>query len=789
MKVKLLLLSIFISVASFAQVQIQGQIKDKQSRSPLPYSSVIILNAKDSALTMALSDNNGFFTINLNPGSYKLVFRFTGYKDDTLTIKAYKDQNLGIVYLTPSVQNLQGVEVKAKLKKDDIDRQVVIVTKQMKERASNVKEVLDQITGIHYDRYNDQISVDGDTKVLILVNGLKKNPNYVESINPQRIWKIEVIRDPGGRYGLEGYSAVINIILKDNYQGYEIYTSLKGIYAPQDKYSKDVANMASADITITHNKLNFYMDLPVNKTSFEIENPIIRTYKNGMKTYKLPNGKYPSMNAFGSGYFLTTGIDYKINPLNTISFELNLNNIPENLINVWQVIDSLPNNQVNKYFQVFKSQNPQKFTYGTLFYNGDINNLKIKADVTYETDKTHTNNIVKIYNDLNQIDLDNIDYANGDNKTQNLTNILNSHLDAMYPIGKFSINFGMGYKQRNMKTNTSIIGDTSLFYNYLDNSLTGYLYFAYKLNSTFKIKLGSAYEHYYLNSGELSKNMNFYQPYADIKISPSKLLSLKLKYRSEIQAPSASQLNPTKRLIDTKIAMQGNPNLAPAYINKLSAKLLVLGGLFSAEPYYHFTKNYITQVYIQPQDNNLDGLVTYQNIGKYTNYGTKLNLMIPFGRKIILQNSADIYWYKLSYQNINRKLHDWKGSIQLVYYNPKIFTAALLYQHWTGKILTAQGYRTTNNDFFSLFVQKKFAKDRLSVMFFYVLPFNPHPGWLNYDNVTYIETPLYKELNKIDLGIIKNIFLFQISYRFNKGKTTKVEKNIEHEKAQVKSFF
>ncbi len=790
MKAKLLLLAILLSISSFAQVQIQGQIKDKQSKSPLPYSSVIILNSKDSAITMALSDNDGFFTINLKQGTYKLVFRFTGYNDDTLLVKANNDQNLGIIYLKPNVQNIQGVQVKAKLKKEDIDRQVVVVTKQMKDRASNVEEVLEQISGVQYDRYNDQISVDGDTKVLILVDGLKKSENYVKSINPQRIWKIEIIRDPGGRYGLEGYSAIINIILKDNYQGYEVFTSIKGIYAPECKYSKSVANSLSADITITHNKFNFYLDLPFTHNNFNLENYVTRIYQNGLKTYKLPNGKYPSFSAVGNLMFLTSGIDYKINPLNTVSFELNYHYFPGFVTNnVWHVIDSLPDNSTNSYYQVYRSLTPQKYIYGTLFYNGDINNLKIKADLTYENDYAENNNIIRTYPDLDQINLNNIDYQLGDNKTLTKTHTVNSHIDAMYPIGKFSINFGMGYKHRNMLTKTQIIGDTSLLYDYFDNSLTGYLYFAYKLNSTINIKLGTAYENYFLNSQEVNKNMNFIQPYADIKISPSKLLTFKLKYRSETQAPSASQLNPTKRLIDTKIAMQGNPNLSPAYINKLSAKLLILGGLLSVEPYYDFTKNYITQVYIQPQDNNLDGLVTYQNIGKYTNYGTKLNIMIPFGRKIIMQNTADIYWYKLSYQNINRKLHDWTGGIQLIYYNPKIITAGIMYQNNIAKVLTAQGYKTSNNDFVALFVQKKLAKDRLTIMGFYVLPFNSRPGWLDYVDVNFMQTPLYTELSTIDLNILKNVVLFQISYRFSKGRTTKVEKNIEHQQAQVKSFF
>lgn len=54
------------------------------------------------------------------------------------------------------------------------------------------------MNGLTYDRYNRAIKVDGDTRVIMLVNGLQKDQEYIKNLNPERIREIEVMRNPGG---------------------------------------------------------------------------------------------------------------------------------------------------------------------------------------------------------------------------------------------------------------------------------------------------------------------------------------------------------------------------------------------------------------------------------------------------------------------------------------------------------------------------------------------------------------------------------------------------------------
>jgi hypothetical protein len=219
--------------------------------------------------------------------------------------------------------------------------------------------------------------------------------------------------------------------------------------------------------------------------------------------------------------------------------------------------------------------------------------------------------------------------------------------------------------------------------------------------------------------------------------------------------------------------MQGNINLKPQSINRFALNLRLLMGLLTVEPYYEISHNYIVNI-AKPTKSGV--LFTYDNAGLYKNYGYKLDFMIPFGKKLIWKNSFNFYWSQINYQNIDNKIHDWRGSSQFIYYNPKLFTVGLMYQNMNSKMITALGYRSFNNDFIGLFAQKNFFHKTVSFTIFYVFPFNSVPGWLDYDQVTYTKTPVYAENMILDISEIRNLLVFNLNIRLSKGKVMKVNK-------------
>jgi len=72
-------------------------------------------------------------------------------------------------------------------------------------------EILNQIHGLRYDRMSNQIRVGNETNVLYLVDGVVQAKEYTLNLPPDRIARIEVDKDPKGRFQSMGYGAVICI--------------------------------------------------------------------------------------------------------------------------------------------------------------------------------------------------------------------------------------------------------------------------------------------------------------------------------------------------------------------------------------------------------------------------------------------------------------------------------------------------------------------------------------------------------------------------------------------------
>ena len=75
----------FTNVKSQTPVEISGQIKDAESKKALEFCTVSAFNKKDSLITGTVSDESGYFTLQLPKGTYKFKISFIGYKTDSVS--------------------------------------------------------------------------------------------------------------------------------------------------------------------------------------------------------------------------------------------------------------------------------------------------------------------------------------------------------------------------------------------------------------------------------------------------------------------------------------------------------------------------------------------------------------------------------------------------------------------------------------------------------------------------------------------------------------------------------
>jgi hypothetical protein len=213
----------------------------------------------------------------------------------------------------------------------------------------------------------------------------------------------------------------------------------------------------------------------------------------------------------------------------------------------------------------------------------------------------------------------------------------------------------------------------------------------------------------------------------------------------------------------------------------------VLAGAITIEPYYHFSDNYITQIGNLKNDSVFE--YNYSNAGKYKRQGIESHFTIPFAKNVFLKTDMDFFKSRITYTDKINNINDWTMTNQLIYVNQKYGTVAVLeYQRNLYREITAEGYDMNGNDFWIFLVKQPFFKKKLEVMLLY---FTPITLGVNFKQGTYIKTDNYTENKFGDISFLKNMFLLEVSYRFNKGKSVnKTEKNVEENKEKnSKSVF
>ncbi|MEN8139167.1 MAG: TonB-dependent receptor [Bacteroidota bacterium] len=764
---------LLITTLSFSQSQIQisGQVKDKHSKEYLNYCSVTVLTPKDSIITGAVTNEDGYFFIPVNKGNYKLVLNYIGYKIDTInTVSIYSDKFLGTFSLSPDAKMMNGVTVKTSSRENTIDKDIQIVTDEMRLGTSDTKDLMSKVPGVSLDRYNNAIKVDNSSNIVILADGVEKDADYIQNLSPERIKKIEIIRDPGGRYGLEGYTAIVNVILNKNYVGSELFIYDQSIIDPVPEHENYYLpiNRLSVNYNYTKNRVNIYGAVSHNKNSWALNTSSKTIYSNDSVVYENPPLSSPNTFVKNINTKYTLGADFYINPKHTISFESNINNYPESInnTNISTATSILKDNvEVESYGFAFNNKKEFSRSNNSLFYIGKLSNKdKLDASFTYSTynESYSSQYIQESINNRQEV-------GNNSNKYTNLNLEYNREVN-----DKLNFQLGYGNLWKQMDNSFTINDNNKEIYSQTNTRHKLYGYTSYNFNKKLSAKAGIATELSSVVDNNQDNKYTIYQPLLDIKYNLSKNINFKIKYRSESDYPTMAETNPFISAINPRSISMGNPNLKPSVTHKVSLKTNILQGLVSVEPYMHFSNNLIGQTgYLRPDE---IFVYTYENIGLFRENGIKTNFTIPFSKKFIWQSSFTVYNSSITHNENTHEVNDWRAESNLIYQG--IFNDGLIvlnYQKGLNKRITSLGYNNDNNDFWLLLFQKPFFKKSLNLTIGYVLPIE---FAANYSQVGYSKTNDYEKYETADISLLKNLIFLKVTYRLNKGKIKKTEKNI-----------
>jgi len=764
---KNLLLTLLVSSASFLSFTqnqyISGTIVDSTTQEVMPFCKLTL--KQDTIISaFAVTDMNGYFELPATYGDYSLSIQFIGYITDSmnLNIRA-KNVYLGTINLVQSSSTLNSVEVKGSIRDIDIEKNEYIITDEMRAGTNKAIDLLDKVEGVSYNKYNKNIKVDNESNVLLLVNGLQKSEAFIKNINPKQIAKVEVIRDPSGQYGLEGYTSVINIKLKKNYVGQELMVSTETIFDPKTNVIDNLVPISSLglDYNFTRKSLNIYSQFWGNNTNLNLKQRMLKTYNTGLKTTQFAENdaqNFTIQEFLGGGVF---GADYQITPKHLVSVEGGFNFSPNNILSERSIITTELDSTLlfTQNLNSISHTNTKGYN-ASAFYVGTYSKDK-ELKLTYK----HNGNFTTTKSELK---VDHFPFEN-ENKNDDFTNSLN--LNWSHSLTKkvsYQLGFGSNIGNKtvtNIKSVSNILSQFNQFE--FRNNVFGYG--TYKISSKLSLKGGMAVENSMTSSTEQNQNFWIYRPHFDLLYKPHKMVNFRLKYRATSNYPTLEQLNPKEIYLDNFSVQKGNPALRPSKTHNYSIKASALQGLVSAEVYFKNSDDYIAPIGTLRADGIFEN--NFKNIGGFVQKGIKGSLLIPFGKSLIWQNSVNIFSSEISYENNTNKFTDWSGETQLIYINEKHnFYTGVLMQKSNIKRINPQGYTQNENDFWAFLIQKSLFKDKGSVTLLYLMPIN---FGVDYTFENSITTQHYSQVSTTNFDIIKNVIMVQMSYRFQRGKDIK----------------
>lgn len=766
-QMKKILLSLLLTSASLFGLSqnhyISGTVKDVNTQETMPFCKLTL--KKDTVVSaFAVTDMTGYFELPAQYGNYELTIKFIGYTTDSKTIEV-RDKNifLGTINLTPSSSTLNTVEVKGSVQEVDIEKNEYIITDKMRTGTTKAIDVLDKVEGISYNKFSKTIKVDNEKNVLLLVNGLQKSETFIKNINPKQIAKVEVIRDPSGQYGLDGYTSVINIKLKKNYVGQELMIGSETVFDPKTKLLENITPVTGLgiDYNYTRKSLNIYSQAWSNNSNFNLKKTLTKTYKTGIVSTQLDRNDAQNLviQEFSAGGVF--GADYQINPKHLVSIEGGFSYSPNSINNERsEIVETLKGEELSTSNIFIKNYSASKGYNASAFYIGTYSKTK-ELRITYKNNGSFSEGNAQIR--VNNLLLEN------QNKNDVFTNNLN--LNWSHSINKkisYQAGFGSNINNKTVTNIKAVSTDLTKFtQDEYRNNVFGYG--TWKINKKLSVKAGLAFENNFTKSTSQKGNFWINRPHFDLFYKPAKWLNVKLQYRANSNYPTLDQLNPKEIYLDNISVQTGNPNLSPSKIHNYSTKMSVLQGLISVEPYLQNSTNYIAPV----GELRADGLYenTFKNLGGFVQKGIKASLTIPFGETIFFQNSVDIFNSEISYDGNTNKFTDWSGESQLVYINEKhnLVTGVLL-QKSNIKVITPQGFNKSENDFWAFLIQKSMFKDKGSIMLLYMMPINLG---VDYSFGSTIRTNQYTQVGSTNFDLIKNVIMLEMSYRFQRGKDIK----------------
>lgn len=371
-------------------ITITGKVIDQETNQPLEYATFVLQSVSNpSKITGGITDIDGIFSVDTQPGNYDLSIEYIGYKTyKSNNRNLTEDTNIGTVKLEISTAQLEGVEVVAEKTTVEVrlDKKVYNVGKDLTNSGATISDALGNIPSVTVD-VDGAIALRGNGNVRILINGRPSalagfgSTDALRQLPADAIEKVEVITSPSARYDAEGTAGILNIVLKQ-----EKTLGINGTINTSVGYP-DAASV-TANLNLRKDKFNIF-----NTIGYRFREPpgngfFDNTFAEGEGTFdRIIENR--DINRRNSGFNANLGIEYFLTESSSLTASAfgRINDgkdVTEN--NTTRFISS---DIDSRTLRIEDEREDEKSYQLSLNYNNDFNDdgHKLTADVQYSYDR------------------------------------------------------------------------------------------------------------------------------------------------------------------------------------------------------------------------------------------------------------------------------------------------------------------------------------------------------------------------------------------------------------------
>ncbi len=628
-----------------AQYSVKGSVTEKQTGMPLEFATVAVYRTDSTLLNGTVTDKDGAFLFReVKAGKYILEVRLMGYRTLHRDIDVEADLHLDTVELQETSVAIGEVTVKASAPPviQKPDRMVVNVDAYTLTAGKNASEILKSLPGVILES-DKTLSVIGK-KAVVFIDGKPADltgtstDKILETLQGERIERVELITNPSSRYDAEYSGAIIDIHLKkDESLGYNGTASMTmGIK------ESGLVYMPSVNANFRTEKLNVYGSYGLHHGKYKQRFGDLKRYHHANVPIEYDENSIYKPN--GTSQNGTLGIDWFPSSQHTLG-----------LLTRGGIYDGGNVNHSTTYIRRIGASETDSSIVSPIHMN--INSKSYSFDINHKwtigKDRSLTTDAVYSYADHEQEQKMTLNYFDAGGQVLRPQNGNGHRVFQKTDVWMLKTDFESriiheilletGGQISRIKRDNDMTGLTLKTADTWDENKTQSNHFFYKeqiaalyvnFSKQWKhldISLGLRGEHTYQHGAQAANDSSFTIRYFDLFPSASlqysfgRNQSLSLSYAYKINRPSFSMLNPFRFYTSPNTFMSGNPNLMPSYRHNLqlnyrlhrynlTLSYIRINGLFIKEP-------------AQDDDSRKQSFI-YANFGKADIYSASLNIPV-----------------------------------------------------------------------------------------------------------------------------------------------------------------